>query len=495
MSTISLIANPVETSAKEVSQQANTEAWTDVKVKRVWSAAIAGVCFAAAAVCTGFAFSASLWLLAPAIPLFLASGALVWYCYSSVDYENPKELSKVREQAVAMPLPEVIEKHGYEKLFQYSILSPEQFAASYSAYADTLDLNHLISYYEETSRNSKTARNAANFHIPEPKIWKEKLISETNGLNFGALQDRTPLQKLISYGFLEPKELQDAFIAFADQIPLSEIVVRYEKALPLLKGDFSLPSPERWKEKFSGETAHLSCSEILASYRPSPETLLKYRVVSDEERQIFFDGQKAIDHYFAQEKDCQFEFDKRTERERHICAQTKELARNSYEANPTQTFLNSLFMQYMRDLNAADQTARVKIDAEQARLMQHVRSPASEDERRQLANLKLRCENACLGIKQRLELDKAYLHANYERTKDTYERKLETARRIRDQTCLLADEQYTLSTKPVREEIDEKLKNLAAEKRKKLAEINNHYESFRRANLQPASLVKPDPSV
>jgi hypothetical protein len=55
---------------------------------------------------------------------------------------------------------------------------------------------------------------------------------------------------------------------------------------------------------------------------------------------------------------------------------------------------------------------------------------------------------------------------------------------IRDQACLLADQQFALATLPVRREIDAKIARFEAVKKEALEKINERYESFRRANSQ-----------
>ncbi len=486
MSTISLNANPVQVRESAQLSPVQDRSWTDVKIKRTWAASAAGIALTGAAACTALAFTASLWLLGAAIPLVLATGALVWYCFATVDYENPEELAKVRAQALKMNLPEIIQKHGLDKLIRYSILTPKQFEKAYSAHAETLDLKRLIAAYEEVSdKLDRLDLQNSGFNVPEPKLWRKKLVQETNGLDFGFFHDNKYLSQLIGYGLIQPKELEDSFAAYANAMPLSEIIGRYEKTVPVLRDGFSLPSPERWKEKFRDETAHLNCSEIL-SYSLNPDTLLKYNIIAKVEREILSEAQKANGLYYRQEDECRAEFDKRTEREKHICEKTKDLARRSYEAASDEGYGNALFTQYMRDLNALEQSAELKIDAEKVRLTQ-LRGPATEEEIKQLAASKLRCENACRHIRQRLDFDKAFLHANYERTKTSYRMNLESARQIRDQAYALADEQYTFATKPVRNEVDAKLAKFAEEKKIKLSEINARYESFRHANRQPVS--------
>jgi len=410
MSAISLNANPVpiRESAPLSTAPAQDRTWTDVKIKRTWAASAAGIALTAAIVCTAFAFTATLWLLAAAIPLVLATGALVWYCSSTVDYENPEELAKVRGQALNMTLPEIIQKHGIDNLFRYSILSPKQFEKAYSSYAKTMNMRQLIGYYEAVAAKLDLLDlQHSGFHVPEPKLWKEK---------------------------------------------------------------------------FRDETAHLNCNEFL-SYYPNPDALLKHNIISKEEREILSEAEKANGLYSGQEEECRTEFDKRTEREREIREKTKDLALRSYYAYEDYDYaLNP----YRRDLNVMEQSAKVKIEFEKARFAQ-LSQPTNDEESKQYAQSKLRCENACADIRRRLNFDKAFLVANYERAKNSYNMNILSAREIRDRAYLLADEQYTFATKPVRDEIDAKIAKFAEEKNRKLAEINARYESFRHANRQRVS--------
>jgi len=480
-----------------VTQNANS--WTEVKTKRAWALAGAGLCLVGAVVSGILTFSVSLWFLAPAIPLLLASGGLVWYSCRLIDYDNPKELQKVRNQAAQMPLSKIVEKFKWDKLFSYSLLNPTQFETAYAHHVTPMKLMELISFYEMTCKHlNEAARKAPagsmpEFRVPEPKVWKSKLTEETQGLNFRTVIANYPLQTLIGYSLIEPSELEQSFVDCAPSLSLKQLIEGYEKTNALIKASgkagYSLPAPERWKEKFTQETAHLKCSKILTSYRPWHEELLQHKIIGQEEYQIFARGQQLLNVNSKEEENLRSEFQRRTENEHEICNRTKSLADKGYAANPAHAFLANLDAQYIRDKDGAEKMAKVQIEAERSHVETYRKSlnrstPVTEDERRQLANLESRRETNIWRIKQQLELYKNDLEAQYWQNRTVLEQSIRAAVVLRDEAYALADQQFAISTKPVREYIDTQLTLSKSRLEEGLVAVDAEYDQFRTARRE-----------
>ncbi|MES2272717.1 MAG: hypothetical protein V4487_00795 [Chlamydiota bacterium] len=473
--------------------------WTDGKVKRVWLGVLAAITLIGTTVFTVFAFTATLWFLAPAIPLFLATGAIIWYASSLIDYQNPKELATVRSFAANMPLDAVVKKHGWENLFKYALLSPKQFETSYSAHVQALSVNQMIAYFEEVSLELKSAiqKSAPGsigsigsilaFQVTEPKIWKQKLQDEVHGLNFRLLTENYRLGDLLHYGLLTPAELEDSYTAHAARLPLPKLMETYEKtihlldSMPHLKG--AIPAPERWKQKFHEETERATCREILAKYPLKIEKLLKDKIISEEEFRIFEGGQRATTLFSTQEKTCRVEFDHRTEKERKIRDLLKQLAQSAFDTNPVHTTLTNLSGQCHREIRVAEERAINEQESVERALNKVVlgRDQNNYDIQEAMRNRQW-IYSKCQLIQKNLREQIREIETHYKQKKAPYEQLLIASDQLRAQSYTMADRQFDAAVQPIRDQIDQISARFKLDLEERFAEINAQYAQFRLAN-------------
>lgn len=193
-----------------------SENWTDVKIKRLWASVGAALCFTAASVATALVFTATPLYLLGALPLFLAAGILVWYYWNTVDYRDPKELAALRHAASAMPLPQVVEKHGWENLILHQVLSPVQFEQAFAAQAEKLDMLPLLAYHTEAAQQLRSAvlkipaDAAARYKVPALSLWREKYRQETAAMSFHSVLTfyRHHASQLFEHGILSLEEYE-----------------------------------------------------------------------------------------------------------------------------------------------------------------------------------------------------------------------------------------------------------------------------------------------
>lgn len=133
-------------------------------------------------------------------PFFLLSGGLWYYSHTLIDYENPKELAKVRETALKMPFIETLNTHSWQQIVTHEILSPEEFFTSCKQYMEDLPFMEIISLHQKLKTNYK-AYPALPYldKIPDPILWKEKFRHEVD--------TKTPLQILDTYSIEQLKSL------------------------------------------------------------------------------------------------------------------------------------------------------------------------------------------------------------------------------------------------------------------------------------------------
>ena len=95
-------------------EKVQEERHTEMRTTRVWLGVAAALCFTGAIVSSALAFTASPVFLFAAVPLLAGFGAIVWYNYVWIDFDNPKELAAVRLKAEANGLADrVAHVEGY----------------------------------------------------------------------------------------------------------------------------------------------------------------------------------------------------------------------------------------------------------------------------------------------------------------------------------------------------------------------------------------------
>ena len=124
---------------------------TENKTTRIWLGFAAAICLVSTAISLALTFTVSPVFLAAAIPFAVGFGAIVWYNHVWVDFNNPQELAAVRLKARSMSLSQIAKKYGWDKVFQYSILSPTQFQEAYKTEVSSKPLAKLVDFYETAS--------------------------------------------------------------------------------------------------------------------------------------------------------------------------------------------------------------------------------------------------------------------------------------------------------------------------------------------------------
>ena len=108
--------------------------FTNTKIKQIILSVFATLALVAAALLTtaavvGFIASPAGWVAAPVTILVLLAGGAIYYAATRKDYENPKELQKMKEKALCQDFRELYKEHGPENLKKiYSPDEPESSA-------------------------------------------------------------------------------------------------------------------------------------------------------------------------------------------------------------------------------------------------------------------------------------------------------------------------------------------------------------------------------
>lgn len=443
-------------------EDASPRFWTDVKVKQAWLGALAFALAAGAVVATALTFSVSLWFLAAAVPLFLAAGGSAWIAAKMIDYDDPRELAKVRDACAKMPLMEIASQHGWERIFRYQILSPAQFDEAYRKHVDPMPLRELIAAYRFCSRKINEARVQDFYRLPSPSVWREKLERETNGFNFNRLINNYSLADLIQYELLSPATFNRSFIVFADGAPILEIIKCHNLAKAKLRAahadfnpqfiqQFMMPSPEAWKEKFSAEWGEKEASDIAARFSQYLPSLLEYRIVGQEEYSILARAKRECEIWEERTSRANREMNLRLQPYATIRDQAKEIADRTYNANSAHA--------QIRLLNEETRSGEREIEfwfSAQKRNHPH-----------RIAEL--RRERA-----ERFDL----LHCRMNRLKAPYEMSLANARLFRNGAYSLADAGFEAMRSSFEAETGREISRIARERDIALAAIDLEYRQL-----------------
>ena len=154
----------------------SNSSWTWVKVQRVFEYSLAA----------GSAVAACLVTANPPIAILLGLVTIGFsgHAYSLIDYEDPKIVNSLREEAPSLSFAGLIKKHGWEKLFQYAILDSKVFDLAYRNHANSLTFSEILDLDKEARKELHKAMRhfliyQPHFEIPSPANWRYCFFKET----------------------------------------------------------------------------------------------------------------------------------------------------------------------------------------------------------------------------------------------------------------------------------------------------------------------------
>lgn len=489
------ISFPITTRLKAINHKDFiSEKWSDVRTKQIWLRAAAFICLTGAILSGAVAFATTLTYLAATAALVVGAVSLVWYSFQLIDYENTSVLAKIRARAQDKPLTATVQEHGWKNLFRYAIISPDRFQELYQAHVNTLNFSEIILFYENANQQLFEAkafpRSHASFFKPilEPKIWKSKLKEETREWQFSRFSPQL-LIDAIRYDALSLSELASSLETHFEHVSLSQVIDAYESASRCIREAGRLhylsviPEPGQWREKFRRETCHLNASSILKDYPISRQKLYRYLIISQEEFSLLGQGQEIYDRFELRCSQLEADFSQRTEPNRNVRDHIKHLANQTYDTNPAHTLLINLHSQHTEAIKQAEKIARDQITAENSLVSNYeklfLNRSITEEEQAYLNFLKSTCNQNCIKIEYHLKRQKSELETSYSQMRFSLEQTLAAARKLCEETKLLADKNYQLETSQFRAETDAKIAEYRKRRDKDIEHFNARYNYFR----------------
>lgn len=327
---------------------------TDAKVKQIALTALSGVALAGAIQTTALACTASPWLAAAAIPLYLAAGVFAWKAFHIIDYDNPQKLAAIRDQAAQLPLSQVVKQHGWNRIFRYAILSPLQFEGAYRFHMEGLSLNDVISTYRMVSDEIRKA-GAQDRYLPLPPIvWANKLAAETNGYNFNLLIRGYSLKELIAYNLISPIAFNQSFQSFMESssfvdlihcqnIGKRQISEASTACNSTIVKEFKVDVPyQLWTKKFDSEFRHKNASEIVLKMGRDLPFLNEENIISPGKYAILEKAQTRIEHARERVMRVHRDMTERLTAYKTIQEQSNAWADKTYQAHAAHALIRNL---------------------------------------------------------------------------------------------------------------------------------------------------------
>jgi len=215
----------------------DSESFLTPEAKVIALRILGGLALASAGVALGVAaFS----IMAPsvalvAIPAALLAGYLFWHSTQINDYDDSAMIGHLREKAQRMTLDEVVAQHGWKKIFEDQILSPNQFAMHYRKQVKDKSVKDCLAYHQKVAQHiasyNETRSGGCFYSIPEPQEHVSKWRRETSGnaqtrKTFQQIVEEYPIDQLENLGMIERREMKK----------IRELLVIYQTAQRVLKG-------------------------------------------------------------------------------------------------------------------------------------------------------------------------------------------------------------------------------------------------------------------
>lgn len=143
-----------------------------------------------------------------AIPCALCSVGALWYSFQFDDYENPEELTKLRQETGQLSFEQVMQTHGWNNVLRWGILTADQFSDKYRQHMRGKNLVEIIDAHENTQRHlSLCPYQRYEYQVPSPAEWRGKWRSETAAKTLEEIIETYPLDKLKSFNLVEMGEM------------------------------------------------------------------------------------------------------------------------------------------------------------------------------------------------------------------------------------------------------------------------------------------------
>lgn len=183
--------------------------FSDAKLNQV-----AIIFFGTLTFCTGFIALSAGTALANFIAVisFVGSGVIFWSISKVKNYNDPSELQIYRKEAKRLPLKEVLEIHGWEKLIQYEILSGPNFVQKFNETINQMKFKEAFAFCEEAK---KTIDKFSSFSLKfDFSALKELFLTEIKNLSHTEVFERYDIKKLCElkiapHGYLELYEIYE----------------------------------------------------------------------------------------------------------------------------------------------------------------------------------------------------------------------------------------------------------------------------------------------
>ena len=220
MSAISSCINePIYTSSTPPSAKSiqpdsfKTTFWTDAKIKKVALYALAGL-----AAATGCALTAlgivniaicpfpllSIPVFTVAASFFIGSGVLFHMAWKIKDYDNPREVEKMQQQALSLPFAELVKEHGLDRIQKFALVPQNVLQEKFREAFAKKQFSGMVGQYPlETIRK---------YNLLSQECLQEKFHAEFGDQSFFAIIAQYQLETILKYKLLPQEVMRGKYI-------------------------------------------------------------------------------------------------------------------------------------------------------------------------------------------------------------------------------------------------------------------------------------------
>lgn len=137
-----------------------------------------------------------------ALPCFCTAGYCLWSLFRSSVYDNPVKLEAFRIAAKNKPLEMLITEHGLDNIFNYAILSAEEFSKKYEAALGKMALEEALDFYEMVAKVYQDVGLPEAYKVSASYLLRGKWKQEKQDKSPCSLLETYELQRLLLHGVI-----------------------------------------------------------------------------------------------------------------------------------------------------------------------------------------------------------------------------------------------------------------------------------------------------
>jgi hypothetical protein len=290
----------------------------------------------------------------------------------------------------------------------------------------------------------------------------EKMRREASRMALMPIVEKHGWDKLFRYEILDPAHFESVYRSWSDTASFARLLEVYHQAHDeaVRQGAaarYAIPQPSDWKSKFEAETASMSCDQIIEKY--PLKDLTEFQIISPNQKETLDAAAAERKRYQERYHALEQQFVDETPNQHRSLRLAEERAELTYRSNPFHLMLDQIAFDEARELSHIQQWSRDRTQEIQrlccndpCRLQESIRRIQNDEYR------------GICDIRRNADLKRSFVQQS-----------IDVARKIRNQSVAEAEEQFRISTYPVRVRIDALERDNKAAFDSRIAELDQKF--------------------